>query len=208
MVMLRRLISKVIETFRPQWVYLYPDIAKLEREINAFAKRLRLPKFKVEEVSERDGAAKIVILVHNLFWGYRRAFSLPLALLGLRLALRLFLWGNYLDLAFRFVLSPKAMWVLVRPSSDSIITEIYPEDYLNYIYLALERVWGKWQIEIQKRTEEDWELEKLPSEPVRVYYDNWNAAIEAYLNLLWSLSMPEPAQVWATVKQLSGLSQL
>jgi len=207
--MLKMLISKVIEAFRPQWAHLYPDIAKIEKEINAFARRLRLPRFKVESVSETNGAAKIVILVHNNpFWGFRRMFPLPTVLLGLRLALRLFLWGNYLDLAFRFVLSPKVVWVLVRPSSTSIVTEIYPEDYLNYICLTLESLSGKWRIELQKRAEDNGETEKLPPEPIRIYYDNWNEAIEAYLKFLWSLSMSEPAQTWTTVKRLTGLSQL
>jgi hypothetical protein len=207
--MLKRLINKVVEIFRPQWVHLYPDIAKIEKEINYFARRLRLPKFKVEDVFELDSStAEMVVLVYKLFWGFRRKFLMPPALLGLRLALRLYLWGNYLDLTFRFILSPKAVLVLARPSSTSIVTEIYPEDYLNYICLTLERIGDRWQIELQKRTEEDWELEKLPTEPVRIYYDNWNAAIEAYLRLLWSLSMSEPAQTWATVRQLSGLSQL
>jgi hypothetical protein len=203
---LKRLISKVIEAFRPQWAHLYPDIdiAKIEKEINAFARRLRLPRFKVESVSETSDTTKIVILVcNNPFWGFRSMFSLP-TVLRLRLALRLYLWGNYLDLTFRFVLSPKVMWVFVRPSLTSLITEIYPEDYLNCIWLILESLNGKWKIELQK----NWEREKLPPEPIRIYYDNWDAAIEAYLKLLWSLSMSEPTQTWATVRQLAGLSQL
>jgi len=61
--MLKRLIIKVIEVFRPQWVHLYPDIVKIEKEINAFARRLRLPRFKVESVSEANGIAKTVVLV-------------------------------------------------------------------------------------------------------------------------------------------------
>jgi hypothetical protein len=206
---LRRLISKLIEVFRPQWTHIYPDVVKIEKEINAFARRLRLPRLKVENVSETNGIAKMVVLVcNNPFWGFRRMFPMSTVLLGLRLALRLYLWGNYLDLAFRFVLSPKVMWVLVRPSSTSIVTEIYPEDYLNYIWLTLESLNGKWQIELQKRTEEEWETGKLPPEPIKIYYDNWNAAIEAYLKLLWSLSMSEPAQTWATVRRLTGISQL
>jgi hypothetical protein len=207
--MLKRLISKLIEAFRPQWVHLYPDIAKIEKEINAFARCLKLPRFKVENVSETNGKAKMVILVcNNPFWGFRRMFPISTVLLGLRLELRLYLWGNYLDLAFRFVLSPKVMWVLVRPSSTSIVTEIYPEDYLNYICLTLERLSGKWRIELQKRAEDNGETEKLPPEPIRIYYDNWNAAIEAYLKLLWSLSMSEPAEAWTTLRKLAGLSQL
>ena len=207
--MFKRLISKVIEAFRPQWAHLYPDIVKIEKEINAFARHLRLPRFKVESVSGTNDALKLVIFAHNNpFWGFRRMLPLPPILLGLRLALRLYLWGNYLDLAFRFVLSPKVMWIFVRPSSTSIVTEIYPEDYLNYICLTLESLNGKWKIELQKRAEDDGETGKLPPEPIRIYYDNWNAAIEAYLKLLWSLSMSEPAQTWATVRQLTGLSQL
>jgi hypothetical protein len=102
------------------------------------------------------------------------------------------------------------MGVLTRPSSTSITTEIYPEDYLNHtnhICLTLERLGGKWQIELQNRSDEDREMEKLPPEPVRITCDNWNAAIETYLRLLWVLSMSEPTEVWATVRQLAGLSQ-
>jgi hypothetical protein len=91
------------------------------------------------------------------------------------------------------------------------VTEIYSEDYLNYICLALERIGGKWQIELRERSDEDLGLPELrnPSlEPIRITYENWNEAIETYIRFLWSLSMSEPAEVWATVRKLEGLSQL
>jgi len=206
--MLKNLADKIAGFFRPQWVYSYPDIAKLEREINTFVERLRLPRFKVEKVSKAGDTVEIVILVHKLLYGLRRKLLLPFSLLSYRMSLRCYLWGNYLDLTFRFMLRPKVMWVSTRPSSDSIVTEIYSEDYLNYICLTLERLGGKWQIELRERSDEDLGLSELRNPSFRITYDNWNEAIETYIRLLWSLSMSEPAEIWATVRKLEGLSQL
>jgi len=206
--MLKNLVDKAAGFFRPQWVYSYPDIAKLEREINTFVERLRLPRFKVKKVSKAGDTVEIVILVHKLLYGLRRELLLPFSLLSYRMSLRCYLWGNYLDLTFRFMLRPKVMWVSTRPSSDSIVTEIYPEDYLNCICLTLERLGGKWQIELRERSDEDLGLSELRKPSFRIAYDNWNEAIETYIRLLWSFSMSEPAEVWATVRKLEGLSQL
>jgi hypothetical protein len=209
--MLKNLVDKIAWFFRPQWVYSYPDIAKLEREINTFAGRLRLPRFKVEKVSEAGDTVEIVILAHRLLYGLRRKLLLPPSLLSYRMSLRCYLWGNYLDLTFRFMLRTKVMWISTRSSSNSIVTEIYSEDYLNYICLTLERLGGKWQIELRERSDEDLGLPELknPSlEPIRITYDNWNEAIETYIRFLWSLSMSKPAEVWATVRKLEGLNQL
>jgi hypothetical protein len=195
----------VNEIFRPRWAHLYPEIAKVEREINEIAERLRLPKFKVIKVSDEGRSVMVVILAYKPFWGFRRALSLPSTLLNQLMSLRCFLWNNYIDLAFRFVLTPKVYWVAAPQSSTSVVTEIYPKDYLNYIYLTLERFGKNWQVEVRSGSDES--LTPLP-EPVRITYSNWNLAIEGYLQLLQSLSMSEPDEIWEIVKHLSGLSIL
>jgi hypothetical protein len=208
---LGRLLATVANLFQPRWAHRFPQVARIERETYLIGRQFGLPEFKINWVSKGDTETEIEIAVLGFLFGYKRklTFKYDTFILTKPRALRFYLWKEYLDISFRFLMRTKAQWVEADGAGASLFVKIFPLRLDNYIYLFLRSTNEDYELEIGNQEEGDGGIAgRHIHDPVRVLYNTWRDAIETFVQLVCELSMSEPEEALARVRKMSAAQQI